>query len=140
MRKIAILCNNIIMYIITFTSPDATLESAGGKGANLVRLTRAGFDVPRGFIVSTDAYREFVKANKLEAIIGQALEGLKPENADALENASQTIHRAFEGGVLPSGIHQEIQSAYSELYGPSSMVSVAVRSSATAEDLPDLSF
>ena len=137
------LCHNIPMYIIPFTSPEATLEMAGGKGANLVRLTRAGFDVPRGFIVSTTAYREFVKANKLEATIQQALEGLKPEDADALENASQTIRQAFEGGVLPAGIHQEIQTAYAEINresGIGNRKSVAVRSSATAEDLPDLSF
>jgi phosphohistidine swiveling domain-containing protein len=131
------------MYIIPFTSPEATLETAGGKGANLVRLTRAGFDVPRGFIVSTNAYREFVKANGLDAVIQQALEGLVPEDADALENASQTIRQAFEGGVLSAGIHQEIQTAYAEINRESGIVnrkSVAVRSSATAEDLPDLSF
>ena len=123
-------------FIIPFTSAEASLEWAGGKGANLVRLTRAGFDVPRGFIVSTNAYREFVKANKLDAVIQQALEGLAPENADALENASQTIRSAFAQGVLPSAIHHEIQTAYVEL----NRKSVAVRSSATAEDLPDLSF
>ena len=109
-------------YIIPFASPEASRESSGGKGANLVRLTRAGFDVPRGFIVSTNAYREFVKTNKLDGIIQQALEGLKPEDADALENASQTIRRAFEGGVLPSGIHQEIQTAYTELNRESAYV------------------
>ena len=59
------------MNIIPFTSAkaEATLELAGGKGANLVRLTRAGFDVPRGFIVSTVAYREFVKVNTLADMI-----------------------------------------------------------------------
>jgi pyruvate,water dikinase len=131
------------MYILPFTSPEATLESAGGKGANLVRLTRAGFEVPPGYIVSTEAYREFVKANGLAGVIQQALEGLKPENADALESASRTIRRAFDQGVLPAGIHQEIQTAYGELNRQSSIKnrkSVAVRSSATAEDLPDLSF
>jgi pyruvate,water dikinase len=131
------------MYIIPFTSPEATLETAGGKGANLVRLMRAGFDVPRGFIVSTAAYREFVRANKLDVVIQQALEGLAPENANALENASQTIRTAFEQGTVRSDIHQEIQTAYAEL-NPKSTIenqkSVAVRSSATAEDLPDLSF
>ena len=131
------------MYIIPFTSPEATLETAGGKGANLIHLTRAGFDVPRGFIVSTSAYREFVNANKLDAVIQQALEGLKPEDADALENASQTIRRAFEQGTVRSDIHQEIQTAYAELnpkFTIENQKSVAVRSSATAEDLPDLSF
>ena len=128
------------MNIIPFTSSEATLELAGGKGANLVRLTRAGFDVPRGFIVSTSAYREFVNANELDAAITQALEGLIAEAADALESASQKIHHAFSQGQMPDSTAQEIQSAYIELNGQSSMVSVAVRSSATAEDLPDLSF
>ncbi len=45
------LCNNIHMKILPFTSPEATLETAGGKGTNLARLTRAGFAVPRGFII-----------------------------------------------------------------------------------------
>src|SRR5215510_996982 len=113
-KFIAILCNNIPMNIIPFTSAkaEATLESAGGKGANLVRLTRAGFAVPRGFIVSTQAYREFVKANKLEAIIQQSLDGLKPENADLFDNASQTIREAFAQGLLPSAIDQEIEADY----------------------------
>ena len=131
------------MNIIPFTSPEATLETAGGKGANLVRLTRAGFDVPRGFIVSTNAYREFVKANKLDVVIQQALEELAPENADALENASQTIRAAFSQGDMPARIHLEIQSAYKELHPQSDgeyQNPVAIRSSATAEDLPDLSF
>ena len=131
------------MYIIPFTSPEATLENAGGKGANLVRLTRAGFDVPRGFIVSTNAYREFIKANRLDAVIGGGLEGLAPEDIDALENASQAIRRAFERGNVRSDIHQEIQTAYAELNPQSEAKNqkpVAVRSSATAEDLPDLSF
>ena len=130
-------------YIIPFSSPVATLESAGGKGANLVRLTRAGFDVPRGFIVSTNAYREFVEANGLNGTIQQALDGLNLEDADALESASRTIRRAFDEGILPGGIHQEIQTAYGQL-NPQTDINnqrpVAVRSSATAEDLPDLSF
>src|SRR5258706_8827313 len=122
--------------IIPFTSPEATLEEAGGKGANLVRLTRAGFDVPHGFIVSTDAYRAFVKLNALDAVIKLALQELTTEDADGLENASETIRSAFSQGDLPMDVHQEIQSAYVALdQGP-----VAVRSSATAEDLPDLSF
>ncbi len=131
------------MLIIPFTSPEATLENAGGKGANLVRLTRAGFDVPRGFILSTNAYREFVKVNMLDAAIQQAIEGLAPENTDALENASETIRSAFSQGDLPARIHLELLSAYTELNPQSGIENqkpVAVRSSATAEDLPDLSF
>jgi rifampicin phosphotransferase len=133
------------MNIIPFTSAEAeaTLELAGGKGANLVRLTRAGFDVPRGFIVSTNAYREFVKANGLEGVIQQELEELESEDVNELENASEAIRAAFAQGDIPARIHLEILSAYAEL-NPKSQIenpkSVAVRSSATAEDLPDLSF
>ena len=128
------------MFIIPFTSQGATLESAGGKGANLVRLTRAGFDVPPGFIVSTNAYREFVNANRLDNTIQKSIQGLKPEDADALEDASQKIRNTFSQGKLSTDIGKEIQTTYAELHGPSSTVSVAVRSSATSEDLPDLSF
>lgn len=109
------------MYILSFNSTEATLESAGGKGANLVRLTRADFDVPPGFIVSTAAYREFVKANKLDTIISQSLKDLNPKDADMLESASQTIRAAFEQGVMPSAIHQEIQTAYFDLNRKSSI-------------------
>jgi phosphohistidine swiveling domain-containing protein len=131
------------MIIIPFTSPDATLELAGGKGANLVRLTRAGFDVPRGFIVSTNAYREFVKANGLEGVIKQELEELESEDTNELENASEAIRAAFLQGDIPARIHLEILSAYAELNPEANgeyQNPVAIRSSATAEDLPDLSF
>src|SRR5260221_207359 len=104
MKKVAILCHNIPMNIIPFTSAkaEATLELAGGKGANLVRLTRAGFDVPRGFIVSTNAYREFVKGNGLEGVIKQELEELESEDTNELENASEAIRAAFPQGDIPS--------------------------------------
>ncbi len=133
------------MNIIPFTSAkaEATLELAGGKGANLVRLTRAGFDVPRGFIVSTAAYREFVKGNGLEGVIKQELEELESEDTNELENASEAIRAAFSQGDIPARIHLEIQSAYKELHHQSDVEyqnPVAIRSSATAEDLPDLSF
>ena len=109
------------MYIIPFTSPNATLETAGGKGANLVRLTRASFDVPNGFIVSTAAYREFVHANGLGSTIQESIQGLKPEDADALENASQKIRSAFSLGKMPADIGNEIKSAYANLPHPESL-------------------
>jgi len=143
MKKVAILCHNIPMNIIPFTSAkaEATLELAGGKGANLVRLTRAGFDVPRGFIVSTNAYREFVKGNGLEGVIKQELEELESEDTNELENASEAIRAAFSQGDIPARIHLEILSAYAELNPDvENQNPVAIRSSATAEDLPDLSF
>ena len=122
--------------IILFTSPEATLETAGGKGANLVRLTRAGFNVPPGFILSTVAYRAFVTANGLDVVIAAALENLSDVELSQLETASAKIRTAFSAGKLPVETESALRSAYAALNG----AAVAVRSSATAEDLPDLSF
>jgi rifampicin phosphotransferase len=120
--------------ILNFDSPLATLETTGGKGANLARLTRAGFDVPPGFIISTEAYRAFVAENNLPAVIESALENLPVDDPGVLEEASAKIRTAFSAGNIPAGIKEALLAKYT----PSE--SVAVRSSATAEDLPDLSF
>ena len=134
------------MLIIPFTSAEATLEFAGGKGANLARLARAGFPVPPGFIVSTDAYRAFVAANGLEVAIQSAVEGRSAEAGIGLEEASAAIRVAFSVGNVPAEMATAIRAAYAELGAPPAAgwvvnaPPVAVRSSATAEDLPDLSF
>src|SRR6266498_839955 len=130
------LCNNIHMKILPFTSSDATLETAGGKGTNLARLTRAGFAVPHGFIISTNAYREFVNANRWLSTIQSVVANLSAEDASALERASAQIRVAFSAGKMPEGTEAAIRAAYVDFENKP----VAVRSSATAEDLPDLSF
>ena len=71
------------------------LKQRGGKGANLARLTRAGFSVPRGFIISTDAYRAFVDANRWLPTIESAVDDISVENTGALETASAQIRAAF---------------------------------------------
>ncbi|HSB02498.1 MAG TPA: PEP/pyruvate-binding domain-containing protein [Anaerolineales bacterium] len=124
------------MKILPFTSPEATLENAGGKGLNLLRLTRAGFAVPRGFIISTGAYREFVDANRLLPAIQSMLTNLSAEDAGALERASAQIRAAFSAGKMPDETQSAVRAAYADVENKP----VAVRSSATAEDLPDLSF
>jgi pyruvate,water dikinase len=129
--------------ILLFISSEATLETAGGKGANLARLTRAGFNVPAGFILTTAAYRAFVTANGLDASLQTALADLTADDPAQLEAASAQIRAAFAAGKLPAEIEQDLQAAYGELNRKSEIEnpqSVAVRSSATAEDLPDLSF
>lgn len=130
------MCNNIPMMILPFSSSEATLENAGGKGMNLARLTRAGFDVPRGFIISTDAYREFVSANRWLPEILSGASGLAAEDASALDRVSAQIRAAFSAGKLPDELEAGIRAAYADFANQP----VAVRSSATAEDLPDLSF
>jgi pyruvate,water dikinase len=124
------------MSVLTFASPDITLETAGGKGLNLARLTRAGFPVPRGFIISTAAYRTFVEANRWLSLVGSAGDEIPADDAAALEKISAQIRAAFSLGVIPAEIETAIRAAYAEIGG----LPVAVRSSATAEDLPDLSF
>jgi phosphoenolpyruvate synthase/pyruvate phosphate dikinase len=129
--------------IIDFSSPNATLEVAGGKGANLARLKRAGFAVPPGFIVATDAYRAFVAANGLAQVITAALAGLTASDVGPLEQASARIRAAFQAGTLPAEMDDAVRVAYAALGAPAEReraAPVAVRSSATAEDLPDLSF
>lgn len=138
--------------ILPFDTDKASLDNAGGKGLNLVRLTRAGFDVPPGFIVATAAYRAFVAAHALEAVIARALppspdrRGAGGEVA-ALEAASAEIRAAFAQSSIPAPIITAIRDAYTTLSDDSpyairntEYAPVAVRSSATAEDLPGFSF
>ncbi len=117
-------------------APEATLSNAGGKGANLGVLARAGLPVPPGFIVPTAGYRAFVTANRLDEAIDEALDGLQPDDPAALEAASIRIRGRFGESLLPPELAAAIDQAYLRLGEPP----VAVRSSATAEDLPEMSF
>jgi phosphohistidine swiveling domain-containing protein len=104
------------------------VQSAGGKGANLSELVRAGFPVPAGFVVTTAAYDRFVTHSRLGETILRALR--EPSDSGA------TIRAAFEGAPIPPEVERNILAAYQQLgQGP-----VAVRSSATAEDLPEAAF
>lgn len=108
----------------------------GGKGANLGELTKANLPVPPGFIVTAEAYFEFLAAHKLDLIIKKHVNQLNPENSRLLNAAAEGIEKAIRSHALPDKIEREIIKAYEALgRGP-----VAVRSSATAEDLPDASF
>ena len=123
-----------------------SLAEAGGKGANLGEMATAGFPVPPGFIVSAGAYFDFVEKNKLDAVIKLKTEGLDCEDTQALDEASTAIKEAIIAAEIPNDLRAEIVRAYNKLCGvdfiPSMAdeVLVAVRSSATAEDLPEFSF
>ena len=108
----------------------------GGKGANLARLTRAGFPVPGGFFVTTAAYRAFVAANHLQPAILAAVAEADPGNPATLDAAAGAILARFTAGAVPGAVASAVAAAYAGLGAPP----VAVRSSATAEDLADLSF
>ena len=125
-----------VVNILPLDSDKAQLKIVGGKGANLSKLARAGFPVPGGFLITTSAYREFVQANQLNDIIQAQTEEIESTDPGALTKASEVIRAAFKGTKIPTRLAAEISSAYQALPGNP----LAVRSSATAEDLPDMSF
>src|SRR5512142_568333 len=132
-------------YTLPFSSIEATLERAGGKGTNLAEMARAGFAVPPGFVVTTDAYREFVQANQFSARLLDLARGISPDHLAALYDTSAKIRNLFEQGAMPPAIAAEIRSEHHLLASNSQTPTappqpVAVRSSATAEDLPGLAF
>ncbi len=123
-------------WILALNAANTSLASVGGKGLNLSRLARAGFTVPPGFLVTTDAYRAFVDANDLQAFILDVLSQTLLDDPDALQRASEQIRVRFAQGAVPADLVEAVRLAYADLGQPA----VAVRSSATAEDLPDMSF
>ena len=109
---------------------------AGGKGANLGELSRAGLPVPLGFVVTTGAYDDFVEVGGLRYEILRLAS--RAEDPAALETAAEEIHAHFARTGVPEVVAKEIRVAYRELTEDSAPV--AARSSATAEDLPGASF
>ena len=122
--------------VLPLTSRDATLATVGGKGANLAKLAGAGLPVPDGFMVTVAAYQAFVAANELGSLVSAALAGLDATSPAALEAASTRIRAAFAAGEMAPALRAAVAEEYRRIGEPP----VAVRSSATAEDLPDMSF
>lgn len=132
-------------YVVWFADVDKDDgKLVGGKGANLGEMTRAGFPVPNGFIVTSHAYSHFLKENNLESAIRKALSNLDSAKTEDLQNASETIKKEIIKGLVPKDVIDEILVHYHKLDHPLKTAFkdplVAVRSSATAEDLKDASF
>ncbi len=130
--------------ILPLNAANATLEPVGGKGASLARMTLAGLPVPPGFSITTAAYRRFVAQNELQEHILTAVSAISVGEPATLDKASQQIEKLFMEAVIPDEMVETIRRAYSELGGheihEDDGLAVAVRSSATAEDLPEMSF
>ncbi|MFW9992272.1 MAG: PEP/pyruvate-binding domain-containing protein [Candidatus Odinarchaeota archaeon] len=122
--------------ILFFDDIDVSLALAGGKGVNLALLSRSGFKVPPGFIITTLFYDSFVEFNDLSGFITSCLSNLSSDSFDALEEVSKAIRERFKQGTISPELLTGVFSAYHKI----GSVPVAVRSSATAEDLADLSF
>ncbi len=124
------------MHTTALNTKNDALETVGGKGRSLAKLSNAGFNVPGGFQVTTSAYRSFVADNHLqEKIVSLA----KPDVKDgrvSFEQAARDIQALFKDYEPSTAISEEIKTTYATLNDSP----VAVRSSANAEDLPGLSF
>lgn len=117
----------------------SNLSVAGGKGANLGEMTQVGLPVPNGFVISSHAYFKFLEKSSLKNKIKSELEHLDTTNSNKLQKASENIKTSILGANIPDEIAKELLFFYKELSGIHNR-KVAVRSSATAEDLPDASF
>jgi pyruvate,water dikinase len=115
------------------------LARAGGKGANLGELSRAGLPVPPGFVITTPAYNAFVASAGFQDEVVRLASETQGGDMVAFETASTRISALFTGAAMPDDVANEIRTAYDELAGKQG-TAVAVRSSATAEDLPGASF
>ncbi len=113
----------------------------GGKGANLGEMVQAGFPVPAGFIVTSDAYKHFLAASGLRDKIRDLLHGLDVNESKKLDSVSAKVRTLITRSHFPKDIATEVIRAYLSLErGALKHAWVAVRSSATAEDLPTASF
>jgi phosphoenolpyruvate synthase/pyruvate phosphate dikinase len=131
-------------YTLPLADIKATLETVGGKGMSLAKLSRAGIPVPDGFHVTTEAYCQFITTNDLQPKIVAAIGRVNVLLPATLETASAAIGRFFAEAKIPSDLATAITDSYTELSNCPAKIenclAVAVRSSATAEDLPGASF
>ncbi|MBI5000802.1 MAG: phosphoenolpyruvate synthase [Euryarchaeota archaeon] len=116
----------------------------GGKNASLgemySRLKDKGVSVPNGFAITAHAYRHFLKAAGIEQKVQDALSGLNTHDMQNLQERGEKVRAVIKGAELPEDLKAAIIEAYGKLCGRKKEIDVAVRSSATAEDLPDASF
>ncbi|MFM1991788.1 MAG: hypothetical protein RJA99_4745, partial [Pseudomonadota bacterium] len=133
-------------YVVPFEDLRMTdVESVGGKNASLgemiSQLAHAGVRVPGGFATTALAFRDFLAASGLTARINARLDALDVDDVKALAACGAEIRRWVVEAPLPERLEREIREHFDRMQAASGAgISVAVRSSATAEDLPDASF
>lgn len=120
------------------------VDRVGGKNASLgemvANLSNAGVKVPNGYATTSYAFNQFLQANGLSQRIYALLDTLDVDDVNALKQAGATIRNWVLENPLPAALEDDIRTCYQQLGEGDEMLSVAVRSSATAEDLPDASF
>jgi pyruvate,water dikinase len=128
------------MAVLWLDDVDADdIDTVGGKGASLGELTGAGLPVPPGFVVTAETYRAFIEEAGIDEELFAAVD-VDPEDAAALRAAEKKARELITETPLPEPVREEILDAYGEMGTDDESAFVAVRSSATAEDLPDSSF
>lgn len=129
-----------IAWFDEYTEDD--YSRVGGKNASLGTMMAAGLPVPPGFAVTTEAYDTLRSHPDLRAAVNSELDGIDHEDTRSLQAASRAVRAAIEEISLPDDVAEDIRASYAELCRHCGVddVPVAVRSSATAEDLPDASF
>ncbi len=133
-----------ILFLKDITTKDVSL--VGGKTASLgemySHLKQEGVPVPNGFAITAQAYRYFLAYNHLETPVSEILKTINPRKVADLEKKSKQIRGLIFGGAMPDDLARDISKAYGELSAlyKTTNLDVAVRSSATAEDLPNASF
>jgi len=132
-----------VRFLETLTNQEVSV--VGGKNASLGEMLQTlqedGVRVPGGFSTTADAYREYLRANAMEDRLREKLQAMQ-EGERTLHQTGQSIRRMIRGGEFPPAIAEAIRQAYRELSARDAEeeIAVAVRSSATAEDLPEASF
>jgi len=116
------------------------IDIAGGKGANLGELVAAGFNVPPGFVLTTAAYDHFMESSKIGDRVKDLLEKVDASSETSLQEASTKIRELFDTVEIPADLKEQILTSHKSMFKGKKMGLVAVRSSATAEDLPTASF
>jgi pyruvate,water dikinase len=130
-------------YILNFSDADKnSLPLVGGKNASLGEMIKASIHVPPGFAVTTDSYLNFITETGVKDKIYDILSHLQPDDVDALNKASAEIQGLINNASMNSEVQSAIERSYSQLCEKCAIkdLPVAVRSSATAEDLPTASF
>ncbi len=123
-----------VVWFNEVTKQDIPL--VGGKGANLGEMTNAGIPVPQGFIVTAAAYFDFIEKSGIYNKIKSLLDPVDVHNSKQLQEAAVKVQKVIEDADMPPDTAEEIEQAYIKM----GKGLVAVRSSATAEDLPEASF
>ncbi len=130
----------LVVWLDEISNKDVNI--AGGKGASLGEMWNAGLPVPPAFVVTAEAYRYFIKETKLDEKIRGVLKDIDVNNTDDLEERSKKVRELITNAKMPKDLELSIIESYNKLCEISGgkEIFVAVRSSATAEDLPDASF